>query len=76
MAPAAGETLRFVEGNEFAAGCLVQGLLAIALLADLRWARRAPAGLRRAHVVAQVAALALLAQLQVLGTLAYLGWTR
>ena len=53
----------------FALGTAVQVLLAAGLLLELRWARRAPVGLRRA----QVAGLAVLAIVQVLGTLAWLG---
>ncbi|HVS18752.1 MAG TPA: hypothetical protein VMT18_09150 [Planctomycetota bacterium] len=76
LLPAPGETLRFLATWEYFAGSAVQALLAIALWIDLRWARQAPRGLRRAQVVAQFAALVLLALIQVLGTLAYIGLTR
>ena len=73
--PAPGEPWRFLAPRTFVLGTLVQVLLAVLLALDLRLARRAPIGLRRTQVVSGVAALALLAQLQVLGSLAFAGGT-
>lgn len=73
LAPGPSEPFRFVDARTFGLGTLVQGLLAVGLALDLRQARRAPAGLRRTQVVSGVAALVVLVQLQVLGTLAWTG---